>query len=339
MMLIDKSTRSLARLLGKMMTFVFALFCVLAGLFDEVSAATVTGTVRDRVSFLPIAFIQVIMSDIMCPLYGIGLPCARGRALDTAETGLDGKYQVQNFSGSMVYFTLTDPDSTLPGGYKTRIVSPSISGTNARDLYMLPKNGAYMVKGKALSVVDSVPIKGIKAGLYGVAVSYNGGYNPIYTERLVATASSDQAGQVTFSVDTILSYAIINLSDIDSSANGGTFLAASSPRFNAFDDTSTIRIYMDKYSTSVRIAAAHNAQPISPAPVVKRGTVELSLPYRHLSGQSEAVVVDSRGTIVARPAVSAGGLLRWDVSAVSRGVYFVKVPSGRGTISVRVFLP
>jgi hypothetical protein len=339
MMLFNKTIRGFFRLTGKLVTFIFALYCVTMGLFDGVSAATVTGTVCDRVSFFPIDSIQVVMSEMMCPLYGIGLPCVQGRAIDTAVTGTNGQFQFPNSTASMVYFTLTDLITASPVTYQTRILSKSITSGNAGVIYMLPKNSPYQVKEKVFGMPDSLPIKGVKADLCSYSVTYNGGITPILSEKVIATGYSDQAGQVTFSLDTVMTSAIINVSDIDSSGNGGTFLPASSRNFNAFDDTSTIRIYMEKYSASVVNGATRNVQANTATPLVKRGIVEFRVPQWQGHGQAEAIVVDSRGKIVARPVVSAIGLLQWDAGGLSRGVYFVKAPSGRGMPGLRIFLP
>jgi hypothetical protein len=341
MVSINKGIRTIARFFGKVVLLLFALFCVTTGLVSEVSSATLNGTVRNRANLSPIADIEIIMSELMCPLYGIGLPCIAGRALDTAISNSGGVFQVQASSGNSFYFSLTDPYADLPGRFLPRTCTGYSSGSSVGILYMMPKSGSYTVNGKVLAQQDSIPIKGIKAELYQVTAIYTCcSFTPtFYSETVVGSAFADQSGQFSFSVDTILSTAFIKVTDVDSTENGGTFGVTKSANFNAFNDASTVSVYMNKQSTSISGIVANHAEPRMFFHYVNKGILEFSVPGLWSSAQPGATVVDSRGAVIARPELSGSGIVRWNTAGVPSGVYFLRIPLAQGMGTYRVLVP
>lgn len=332
--------RTAAGFTGKAITLIFAVFCVITGLFSEGSAQPVTGTVRSRADFSPIRNIQVILSDLMCPLYGMYLPCSIGRAVDTATTGNNGVFTISSTAMAGGFLTLTDIDSTKNGSFQPRSIMsvlPTLTGPGSV-LYMVPKNTAYPVRGKVLSYPDSLPIKGILAVLWQSIPRT--GYPPLpdYIAPL-DTAFSDANGSITFALDTEITTAKISVSDIDSVENGGRFLANSSGYFSPINDTATTIIYMGKDLTPVSRPLTERAS--SAAPVIRTidGVVSVALRNWQPRMHAQVLILDARGVTVARLQPSAGGIVKWNTSRVPRGIYCMCIEgSGIPTVA-RIILP
>jgi hypothetical protein len=328
--------RAAAGCTGKAITFIFAVFCVMTGLFSEVSAQTVTGTVRSRADFSPIRGIQVIMREVMCPLYGMNLPCVPGRGVDTTTTGINGAFTI---GSSTIYgsaLELTDTDGTQNGSFQPRL----IMNRNGGVLYMIPKNATYQVKGKVLSQEDSQPIKGIRAELFR-STSGSTASCPLCPtiNTPLDTAFSDAKGLVAFDVDSEITNAIISVSDIDSVDNGGKFLAAVSGAFSPINDTGTTIISMKKDQTPV-------ARPISgrepcTAPFIRSGDGFVSVTLRNWesSMQSHVLILDTRGVTIARLQPSAGGIVKWNTGGVPRGFYCMCLEGSKNPLVARIMLP
>jgi hypothetical protein len=330
--------RTAAGFTGKAITFIFAVFCVITGLFNEVSAQTGTGTVRSRADFSPIRNIQVIMSDLMCPLYGMYLPCSIGRAVDTTTTGINGVFTVSTTATAGGAITLTDIDSTKNGSFQPRSIMsvlPTLTGPGSV-LYMVPKNTAYPVRGKVLSYPDSLPIKRIQ-GVLWQSTPRTGPY-PDYVAPL-DTAFSDSNGLIAFALDTEITKAFISVSDIDSVDNGGKFLARTSGTFSPIDDTATTVLFMGKDITPVSRSLAERVS--SAAPVIRTidGVVSVALRNWQALMGAQVLILDARGVTVARLQPSAGGIIKWYTSRVPRGIYCLCLEGSGNPLVARIMLP
>ena len=326
--------RTAAGFTGKAITFIFAVFCVITGLFSEGSAQSVTGTVRSRADFSPIRNIQVIMREVMCPLYGMYLPCVLGRGLDTTKTGTNGAFTI---GSSTIYgraLELNDIDSTLNGSFQSRTIMNTTGGV----VYLVPKNTTYPVKGKILSLPDNLPIKGIPAVLWQSTPRSGPPPSPDYIAPL-DTAFSDANGLITFALDTEITKAFISVSDIDSADNGGRFLATSSGYFSPINDTATTIIYMNKDLTPVSRPLTERVS--SAAPVIRTvdGVVSVALRNWQPLMHAQVLILDARGVTVARLQPSAGGSVKWYTGRAPRGIYFLR-PEGLGShLIARILLP
>jgi hypothetical protein len=327
--------RTAAGFTGKAITLIFAVFCVITGLFSEVSAQAVTGTVRNRADFSPIRNIQVIMREVMCPLYGMNLPCVLGRGLDTTTSGNNGAFTI---GSSTIYgqaLELNDIDGIQNGSFQSRMVMSRAGGV----LYMVPKNATYPVRGKVLSYPDNLPIKGIPAVLWQ-SIPRSGQYPPMpdYIAPL-DTAFSDANGSIIFALDTEITKATISVSDIDSVENGGRFLATSSGYFSPINDTATTIIYMSKDLTPVSRPLAERVS--SAAPVIRTvdGVVSVALRNWQPRMHAQVIILNARGVTVARLQQSAGGIVKWNTDRVPRGIYCMCIEGSEIPIVARIVLP
>jgi hypothetical protein len=341
MILKQKLVRTTAGFMGKAITFIFALFCVITGLLGDVSAQTVTGTVRSRADFSPIRNIQVIMREVMCPLYGMGLPCVAGRGVDTTTTGTNGAFTIGSNTIYGSALELTDTDSTLNGSFQPRNIMQSSSFLNGRVLYMIPKNTTYQVKGKVQILGDGQTISGIRAVLCR-STPVNSQYPPYTYPDLITpmdTVFSDANGSVVFALDTEITKAIISVSDIDSVDNGGKFLAAVSGSFSPINDTATTIITMNKDQTPV--SHPISGREPSTAPFIRSGNGFVSVALRNWksSMQSQVLILDARGVTVARLQPSAGGIVKWNTDRVPRGLYCMCLEGSGILLVARIMLP
>jgi hypothetical protein len=338
MILKQKLVRTTAGFMGKAITFIFALFCVSTGLLGDVSAQPVSGTVRSRADFSPIRNIQVIMREVMCPLYGMNLPCALGRGVDTTTTGADGAFTIGSNAMYGSALELADTDSTLNGSFQPRL----IMNRNGGVLYMIPKNATYPVRGKILSSPDNKPINGIRAVLCQSTPvkSQYPPYNP-YPDLITPmdTVFSDANGSVVFALDTEITKAIISVYDIDSTNNGGRFLATASGNFSPINDTATTTLYMSKDNTPVSRPSIERASSAAPVIRAADGVVSVALKNWQPLMQSQIIILDARGVTVARLQPSAGGSMKWYTSRAPRGIYFLRLEGLGSQLIARILLP
>lgn len=329
--------RTAAGFTGKAITFIFAVFCVMTGLFSEVSAQAVTGTVRSRADFSPIRDIQVVMREVLCPLYGMNLPCVLGPGVDTTTTGTNGAFTIGSNTIYGSALELTDTDGIQNGSFQPRL----IMNRNGGVLYMVPKNGTYPVRGKILSSPDNKPINGIRAVLCR-STPVSSQYPPYTYADLITpmdTVFSDSNGSVVFALDTEIAKAIISASDIDSVDNGGKFLATSSGSFSPINDTATTIITMNKDQTPVSHPVS-GREP-SAAPFIRSGSGFVSVALRNWksSMQSHVLILDARGVTVARLQPSAGGIVKWNTGGVPGGLYCMCLEGFGIPLVARIMLP
>jgi hypothetical protein len=332
--------RTAAGFTGKAITFIFAVFCVITGLLGEVSAQTGTGTVRNRADFSPVRNIQVIMREVICPVYGMNLSCSIGPALDTTTTGINGVFTIGNHGG---FLTLTDIDSMKNGSFQPRSIMQPLSMLTGPGsvLYMVPKNTTYPVRGKALSSPDNLPINGIRAVLSRSTPVYSQMPPYTYPDLITPldTVFSDANGLVVFACDTEITKAIISVSDIDSVDNGGRFLATSSGYFSPINDTATTIISMNKDLTPVSRPLTERVS--STAPVIRTidGVVSVALRNWQPLMHAQVLILDARGVTVARLQPSAGGIVKWYTSRVPCGIYCLCLEGSGNPLVARLLLP
>jgi hypothetical protein len=336
-----KFFRAIAGCMGKAITFIFALFCVITGIVNEVSAQPTTGTVRSRADFSPIRDIQVIMREVMCPVYGMTSTCSPGHALDTAMTGNGGAFTFDSTPARAGCLSLNDIDSSKNGSFQSRtVLSASVLKKNGSVLYMVPKDAAYQVKAKVISQEDNKPINGIMAVLCQPTVNCILPYDFCYTTNVpIDTAYSNSEGSIIFELKSEQSKAVIAVSDIDSSKNGGKFLAATSAAFSPIDDTAATIIQMKKDISSIAHPFYERESSASPSIGMTKGVVSIAFNDHQVASQSQILVLDARGATVTRLQPSADGIVKWYTNGSPRGIYFLKAENASNPFVARILLP
>lgn len=330
----------IARVLSKSFTFIFAVFCLVSGLMTSPSASTLHGKVINRVNFSPVQGIRIIMSDFICPLYGIGMgfSCTPNHALDTAITNGQGLFSL-NGTKIRYAFNLSDMDSLQNGSFLPYATIQSYPDTNTGiTFYSMPKGGTYSVHGKVINSKNNEPIQGIKIQLFR---PFNAPYPSTYVgyDSLSSEHFSDANGLFSFDLSTMETNAVIKAVDVDSSAGSPWYIDAQSGTFSPFSDTSIVVIPLTEKATSVRLNL-NNTKAIQPITCsISQGMVSIRIDKWNVTSQRNAIVFNSQGKSFAHLPIEPGGFIHWNPKGIARGVYFIQIPYNLSFLNLPIMLP
>lgn len=329
--------RIIVRMLGKCITFSFALFCVITGLTQTASAESVTGTVRCRSSLAPLPGIRVVLADAICPLYGCN-PCSPGQALDTTVTDSVGQFKIDESVLPRYYFlVLNDIDFSPEGDYLPRSVRIDRESDQENQLYMLPMNSPVSVEGVVSKNLDSSSLAGIKVELH--SVWYTGCMPSTAHDTVLLSGYTDADGRFSLELGSpSTSNHYIKVVDVDGTENGGVFQPDSSKRFNAYFDPIPNSFYLSIDPASGVSMHETTMEKSSIIPVVSRGSVSMQIPTSWNPGETSIVITNARGVTVDRVKAQHGKVV-WNTTTVARGLYCLNLVLSDRKITVPFVLP
>lgn len=322
--------RIIVRMLGKCITFSFALFCVITGLTQTASGESVTGTVRCRSSLAPLPGIRVVLADAICPLYGCN-PCSSGDALDTTTTDSVGKFEFQDPKpqGSGYFLHLEDVDGEENGRFYKR-------STLAREtVYMLPVDSTTRISGSVSRKTDSTAIPEIRVELVAVSTPMCA-----YYESLVEFCYTDEDGRFDFELEPPPegSKYLIKILDEDGLENGGVFLPKHSVRFDAYYSPGPYDFYLEIDPASDVTGQQAKVNQSEALPVVSNGSVSMHLPNLWNTGETDAVITNARGAMIARLTIKDGQIV-WHTEGIARGMYCFRLAQPHRDLTIPFVLP